>query len=107
MDANLLLIHLRELKIFILVTMEELMNCFPTKSHLLRLLIVLICSLSFNVQSASLQDQFQNKEKQESLKAVDNHKKFDDLLSSSLEDLFVCTIPMPSNLFMINFSLSI
>ena len=64
------------------------MNCFPTKSHLLRLLIVLICSLSFNVQSASLQDQFQNKEKQESLKAADNHKKFHDLLSSSLEDTF-------------------
>ena len=64
------------------------MNCFPTKSHSLRLLIVLICSLSFNVQSASLQDQFQNKENQESTKALDNHKKFDDLLSSSLEDLF-------------------
>ncbi|MDB3869538.1 hypothetical protein N9351_01590 [Candidatus Thioglobus sp.] len=64
------------------------MACFQTKSHSLLSLIVLICSLSFNVQSASLQDQFQNKEKQESTKAVDNNKKFHDLLSSSLEDLF-------------------
>lgn len=68
--------------------MEELMICFRTKFHSLLSLIVLICSLSFNVQSASLQDQFQNKENQESTKALDNHKKFDDLLSSSLKDLF-------------------
>ena len=69
-------------------TWEDSVNYFQTKFHSHKLLIFLLCSLSFNVQSASLQDQFQNKEKQQSFKAADNHKKFHDLLSSSLKDTF-------------------